>query len=136
MTPEPYPAQREKKRKSAPGVSRESAQRVVNTSKSKAFQHKKQVVSYENINARALSVLPLLLLRWLPGGIMRGCEYVVRNPKRADAKPGSFSINTRTGKWADFASGDKGGDVISLAAYLSNQKQGEAANALAQMLGV
>jgi hypothetical protein len=124
------------KKGSAPGVSRESAQRVVNTSKNKTFQRKKQAISFTEINARAIPVLPLLLLRWLPGGVMRGREYVVRNPKRADATPGSFSINTRTGKWADFASGDKGGDVISLAAYLSNQKQGEAANALAQMLGV
>jgi hypothetical protein len=35
-----------------------------------------------------------------------------------DQNPGSFSINVRTGRWADFATGDKGGDVISLAAYL------------------
>jgi len=42
----------------------------------------------------------------------------------------------RTGRWSDFATGDKGGDVISLAAYLSGTGQVEAACALAEMLGV
>ena len=39
-------------------------------------------------------------------------------------------------RWADFATGDKGGDVVSLAAYLSGTGQTEAARALADMLGV
>jgi hypothetical protein len=42
----------------------------------------------------------------------------------------------RTGRWADFATGDRGGDVVSLAAYLSHLKQSEAAEKLAGMLGV
>jgi hypothetical protein len=41
-----------------------------------------------------------------------------------------------TGKWADFATGDKGGDPIALAAYLSGLSQVEAARELATMLGV
>ena len=53
-----------------------------------------------------------------------------------DRRPGSFRINVNTGKWADFATGDKGGDVISLAAYLSGTGQGDAARGLAAMLGV
>ena len=55
---------------------------------------------------------------WLPDGTRVGGEWVARNPTRADRKPGSFSINLTTGAWADFASGDAGGDVISLFAYL------------------
>ena len=47
---------------------------------------------------------------------MEGHEYVARNPTRADRRPGSFKINLRTGRWADFATGDKGGDPVSLAA--------------------
>ena len=46
------------------------------------------------------------------------------------------SINVRTGRWADFATGDKGGDVISLAAYLFQCRQIEAARTLAATLGV
>ena len=93
-------------------------------------------IDFAAVNGAALSALPALLARWLPGGVARGPEYVALNPKRADRRPGSFSINLRTGKWADFATGDKGGDVVSLAAYLSGTRQIEAARALAEMLGV
>jgi hypothetical protein len=55
-----------------------------------------------------------------------GAEYVARNPKRTDRRSGSFKINLMTGRWADFATGDKGGDVISLTAYLHDLSQREA----------
>jgi hypothetical protein len=57
-------------------------------------------------------------------------------PRRADKSPGSFSVNLKTGKWADFAVGDKGGDLISLAAYIFNTSQADAARTLAIALGV
>lgn len=91
---------------------------------------------FQIVNQAALQALPDILNRWLPGGKRHGEEYVVRNPRRADDRPGSFSINLRTGKWADFATGDRGGDVISLAAYLSGKSQIEAARSLAKMLGI
>lgn len=93
-------------------------------------------IDFGQINRAALSVLPALLPRWAPGGIVRGSEYVPRNPTRIDRHVGSFSINLRTGRWADFATGDKGGDVISLAAYLAGVSQIEAARQLSEMLGV
>ena len=40
------------------------------------------------------------------------------------------------GRWADFAIGDKGGDVVSLVAHLEGVSQGEAARRLARMLGL
>ncbi len=92
--------------------------------------------SFQEVNQLALNFLPALLSRWLPGGSLRGCEYVARNPRRTDNKPGSFSVNTNTGRWADFATGDKGGDVISLAAYLFDVSQGEARSRIEKMLGV
>lgn len=88
------------------------------------------------INAAALPMLPALAARWLPDGRRRGDEWVARNPRRSDRTPGSFSVNLITGKWADFASGDKGGDVVSLAAFLARSGQAEAARNLADMLGV
>jgi hypothetical protein len=97
---------------------------------------RKQGYSFAEINALALPMLPALLSRWLPGGVLKGQEYAVRNPTRADDKPGSFSVNTRTGRWSDFATGDRGGDVISLAAYIFNLNQGEALRRVARMLGV
>ena len=50
---------------------------------------------------------------------------------------GSFSVNRSTGAWADFATGDKGGDLVSLYAYLFHDgDQAAAARALAEMLGM
>jgi hypothetical protein len=92
-------------------------------------------VDFASVNAAALMALPTVLARWLPGGRWEGREYVVKNPRRADRTPGSFKIS-REGQWADFATGDRGGDAISLAAYLACCSQFEAARALADMLGL
>lgn len=93
-------------------------------------------VDFDRINRSALAALPTLLARWLPDGRKEGGEYVARNPTRHDRHLGSFRINMRTGRWADFATGDRGGDIVSLAAYLANLKQHEAAENLARMLGI
>jgi hypothetical protein len=93
-------------------------------------------IDFQRINEAARPALPSLLGRWLPGGRLHGREYVVRNPRRDDRRPGSFLINVRTGAWADFATGDKGGDPISLAAYLAGISQIEAAERLAAMFDV
>jgi hypothetical protein len=90
----------------------------------------------EEVNRAALAALPALLDRWLAGGHRRGREYVARNPTRSDRRPGSFKVNLATGRWADFATGDRGGDPVSLAAYLFKLGQAEAARRLADMLGV
>ncbi len=95
-----------------------------------------QWLDFAVVNRAALASLPALLCRWLPDGRVVGREYEARNPTRADRRPGSFRINVSSGKWADFATGDKGGDLVSLAAYLSGTGQAEAARALADMLGV
>ena len=84
----------------------------------------------------ALASLESLLLEWLPGGRRDGHEFKALNPTRADSKVGSFSVNLSTGAWADFATGDKGGDAISLLAYLEGIAQLEAAKRLAEQLGV
>ena len=93
-------------------------------------------VDFGQVNRDALTVLPLLLRRWLPSGQVQGAEYIARNPRRADRRPGSFKVNTRTGRWADFATGNRGSDPISLVAYLFGLSQFEAAHRLAMMLGV
>lgn len=93
-------------------------------------------IRYDVIGTAALRSLPLIVLRWLPDGRREGHEWVSRNPTRADRHLGSFKINLRTGQWADFATGDKGGDVISLAAYLHGLSQAVAASKIADMLGL
>lgn len=97
----------------------------------------REPIDFTKINEAALAILPALCLRWLPSGTQRGKEWVSVNPTRADGAAGSFAINTVTGKWADFATGDKGGDPISLAAYLfHNKDQGAAARDMKRMLGL
>ena len=94
-------------------------------------------VDFDAINAAAMACLPALCARWLPDGRRVGREWEARNPCRVDRRPGSFKVNLKTGRWADFALPDaRGGDPVSLAAYLSGQSQSEAARALAEMLGV
>ncbi len=93
-------------------------------------------VDFNAVNEAALARLPELCARWLPDGRRRGREYVAKNPRRDDRRVGSFSINLQTGQWADFAIGARGGDPVSLAAYLSGLGQADAARRLAEMLGV
>jgi hypothetical protein len=93
-------------------------------------------IDFDGINKAALSRGRSIFERILPGGKFRSCEYVVLNPRRTDHKPGSFSINYRTGEWGDFATGDKGGDIISWLAYVRNVGQGDAARIVADMVGI
>lgn len=93
-------------------------------------------LDFPSINAAALAHCPRILFDWLPEGRLNGVEFVARNPRREDRSIGSFSINTKTGRWCDFASGDKGGDLVSLLAYLRGIGQGDAARLLASDFGV
>jgi hypothetical protein len=93
-------------------------------------------IDFKTINAAALTVLPVILYRWLPDGKRQGREFIAKNPTRADSSAGSFSINTVSGKWSDFATGDRGGDTISLTAYLFGLSQIDAARRLADMLNI
>lgn len=92
---------------------------------------------YARIHTAALPWLESLCRRWLPDGRRIGSEWAARNPRRDDRRAGSMRVSLRTGRWADFALGDaRGGDVVSLAAYLHGLSQPEAARRLARMLGV
>lgn len=84
-----------------------------------------------NFNQLKRQIQPLQLLRQLlPNGKIEKHEYVAINPTRSDKHLGSFRINILTGRWADFATGDKGGDLISLWAYVRGLKQIDAAREL------
>jgi hypothetical protein len=63
----------------------------------------------------------------LPNGKVEASEFVSLNPTRIDKKLSSFRINTITGKLSDFATGDRGGDLIALYAYLKGISNYEAA---------
>ncbi|NOC47039.1 MULTISPECIES: hypothetical protein [unclassified Ruegeria] len=81
-------------------------------------------IEFAGIAALARINLQTLLAEWLPDGRIIGSEWVAPNPTRADRSRGSFRINLDSGLWADFATGEKGGDAISLFAYLNEVQQG------------
>ena len=97
---------------------------------------KRNNIDFDQMSRAALSAAQSLVKAWLPDGRRESDEWVARNPTRADRKPGSFKVNLKTGGWADFATGDSGGDLISLKAYLDGLSQLDAAKALAQELGL
>lgn len=69
---------------------------------------------------RCTQLLPV----WLPGGRIEGREYCC-----ADIRGGlgdSFKVNLDTGRWAEFAGDERGGDLIALYASINNKTQGEA----------
>ena len=93
-------------------------------------------LDFGEIAAAALAQSHTLLERWLPGGEWQGKEYVVRNPTRADASPGSFKVNGETGVWCDFATGEKGGDLLDLRALIDGRPLVAAARSIAAEIGI
>jgi hypothetical protein len=96
----------------------------------------KNALDFDAINQAALAAFSAVLNRLLPRGKTVGRELVALNPRRPDRNLGSFKVNRFNGRWCDFATGDRGGDPVSLVAYLADVSQGEAARLLAQMLGI
>lgn len=91
---------------------------------------------FEEVNSAAQGRIESLARGWVSKARMSGDNMFALNPTRADKKVGSFCINVRTGVWADFATGDKGGDIISFFAYIHGLSQIDAAKELAERLGV
>ncbi|WP_299944464.1 DUF927 domain-containing protein [uncultured Microbulbifer sp.] len=82
----------------------------------------------------AQNQIDAVLAHWAPEGNYKGVEYIALNPARSDDNKGSFSVNRNTGAWADFATDAKGGDLVSLVAYLEGMNNGDAAQRLAVFL--
>jgi hypothetical protein len=94
-------------------------------------------IAFELIAKAALANARRIVPALLPHGRRNGREWVALNPRRPDRRLGSFRVRLDAGLWADFAMSDvRGGDLISLTAYVSNISQKEAALALANILGV
>src|SRR5690554_3695560 len=92
-------------------------------------------LDFKAIAAAALNRAESLVPDWLPNGTREGHEWRCGNT-RGD-KGRSLSVNLNNGLWADFSGDEKGADLISLyAAIRTNGNQGEAASALARMLGM
>ena len=98
------------------------------------YQRNTRKLSFSECNHQLLGATQSHLKDWLPLGRIMDTEYVALNPTRNDRNLGSFRINMRTGKWADFATGDKGRDLVSLYAYLNRLSQLSALVALEKLI--
>lgn len=94
-------------------------------------------LDFATVNSAALARLPEVLARLLPGGRAVGPEW---HAGSLNGDPGdSLRVRMRgerAGRWADFATGEKGGDPVSLAAAVARTRQIEGAKQLARMLGL
>jgi hypothetical protein len=93
-------------------------------------------IAFRRIADVALGRADTIVRRWAADGRRDGAEWVCRNPTRDDRRRGSFKVNVVTGRWGDFATGDRGGDLVSLAAYLFKLSQADAALKVADMIGI
>lgn len=90
-------------------------------------------IDFESLGKSLLLQSESLLCSWFPSGKKTGREFVVGDLK---GNPGSsLSVNTLTGKWADFSSNEVGGDLISLYAAIHSKSQIEAARELSRLIG-
>jgi hypothetical protein len=97
---------------------------------------KRNPIAYRRIADAARANADGIVRQWLPNGKRLGHEWTALNPRRDDRHMGSFRINLNSTRWCDFATNDRGGDLISLGAYLFRLSQAEAALQLAHMLGI
>lgn len=88
------------------------------------MENKKGQLDFKGLNSFLLRDSVRFLTELLPGGDLRGKEY-----RCGDISGGSglsLSVNIQTGVWKDFATGEAGGDFISLAAANMGVDQGAA----------
>src|SRR4051812_29124095 len=90
------------------------------------FRDRARTFGLWRLEAEVIAATFQIVQMLLPDGRRSGDEWVARNPLRADRSPGSFQINIRTGRWSDFATEDRGGDILSLASYLLGCSRREA----------
>lgn len=91
------------------------------------------------INFRALADALLanaevLVPMWLPGGHRSGPEWVCGSLAGGGGR--SCSVNLRDGRWADFSSDERGGDLLSLYAAIHGLSMAKAAVQVAREQGL
>lgn len=86
------------------------------------------MINFEQAANRLLPHAETILAIHCPGGKRRGHEYVASSITGGDGT--SFSLNLTTGLWADFATGEKGKDIISYYAHLKSINNAQALDEL------
>lgn len=76
------------------------------------------MVNFEKLKQQYKQYPIETLKRLLGNGKTEGGDYVALNPRRSDKKTGSFRIDIASGKFHDFATGDRGSSIIDLTAFV------------------
>lgn len=89
------------------------------------------------IAAQALAHIEAICTRWLPDGKKAGHEWEIGDRHGTPGKSLKVHLSgNKAGMWADFSTGDKGRDLVSLVAFIDGVSQGDAARRLAEFLGL
>jgi putative DNA primase/helicase len=81
-------------------------------------------LDFSALAQRLLVSSETLVPQWLPGGRRRGHEWVCGDLSGGEGT--SLSVNLLSGRWADFATSDRGGDLIDLYAAIHELTMAEA----------
>lgn len=76
------------------------------------------MVNFQELKQRYSQYPIEILKRLLGNGKIEGGDYVILNPRRNDSRLGSFRIDIQTGRFHDFAIGDRGGSILDLASFV------------------
>ena len=85
-------------------------------------------IDFDSISSTLLNKSQTILPEWFPQGKLIGKEFAVGSLQGDIGQ--SLRINTITGIWKDFATGDSGSDLVSLYAAVHGIGQGDAAKKL------
>lgn len=89
---------------------------------------------FTDVQEHAKRDAAVICARWLPNGKRQGVWWVVATPWREDRNP-SLGVSLTSGKWRDFATGEKG-DFVDLAQRLGLARDRVSAlRAVARMVG-
>ena len=81
-------------------------------------------LDFDGLARQLAGAAETLLASWLPGGRKRGGTWVCGD--LSGAKGESLTVKLATGQWADWATGERGGDLISLYAAIHDLTMGDA----------
>lgn len=91
-------------------------------------------IKFKELADALLARSEALVPAWLPGGVRRGHEWVCAGLSGGTGT--SCSVNLHTGQWADFASDERGGDLVALYGAIHGLDPGPAAVAVARDEGL
>ena len=97
----------------------------------------KKPLDFKAIAARALEQIEAVCLHWLPAGKKAGPEWEIGDRHGNAGKSLKVHLTgSKAGMWSDFSTDDKGGNLVSLVAFVDGCPQLDAARKLAEFLGI